>query len=167
MVLPCSVMEGLAAARSNEKTGCFIEEQSITGRRVVAHARGRAPLEAVSKFETGGELHQTRVAAERLIGLAEYAAVRNQVQVRRVAIPELNVVDVPGNILRMVEDVERLRRDLELLALGDGELLLELNVEVVDRFEGHGIAATVGESAGPGDDVAGVGIRRNIGDRTR
>src|SRR6516162_1048274 len=119
------------------------------------------------ELESGGQLHCSRIAAEYLIWFTKDRITRDQINVRAIAIVKLDVAEIPRNILRMIEQVERLSGKLELVPFFECELLFALDVPVVDGSERHGVAAAVCQSAETSNDVLSIGVDRDVSDRTR
>src|SRR5205085_2042626 len=86
--------------------------------------------------------------------------------IRRVA-KRSNIIEQPGNKLRMVEGVQHLSPEHELIALGKVESLQQTQINVVDGRQLQRVATSVGQRAPSCSDVPGVSVFGQIADEVR
>src|SRR5258708_2516822 len=112
--------------------------------------------------DLGGKLHGTSVVEELLLRPIEAGATGRLEAVARCVAGRVDVVNGSGDVLCVVEDVERLRAELERIVLLHRDPLEGREIKVVDRTDGKGVTSAVRQSAGTGLDVVGVGVDGSV-----
>ena len=96
--------------------------------------------------------------------IEELVAGDQEAAAHQIGREQAHVREIAADELRMVEQVECLRADLEAVLLGEIQALQQSEVEVVDMVERQRIAAAVGTCAQRRLDVARVGVVGDVGD---
>src|SRR5450755_1702093 len=108
-------------------------------------------------------LNSSGIAVVELIEAPEEGIVGNQVIARINKAIGSNITNGTAGKLRMVEEVDNLRADVERISLAEAKPLLDAEIDVIGRLEREGIPPAVGQCAGAGDDVTGIRIVGHIG----
>jgi hypothetical protein len=116
------------------------------------------------KLESCRKLQETFVAGELQIRVTKRRVVRQKVVVYGVAVMELDIVEVTGNVLRVIEDVEGLDTDFEFTDLSEIECLLHLKVDVVDTAQRHRLASAGSKRSRPSYNILRIGVKRHVSD---
>src|SRR6266576_2206121 len=122
----------------------------------------RAPLlrlvDVGLEGDLGGKLHGTSVVEELLLRPIEGCASSRLEAVASGVAGRVDIVNGSGDVLCVVEDVERLSAKLERIVLLHRDPLEGRKIKVVDRTDRKRITAPVRECALAGLDVGGVGV---------
>jgi len=111
-----------------------------------------------SKDEAGDELKGSGVAGEDAGEVVEGAGAGDQESADAGERGEVDVIQLAGDKLGMIKDVESLHAKLKVRRFADGELLDQGHIEIINRVDAQGIAAGIAERAQAGGDITGVGI---------
>src|SRR5450432_710228 len=113
------------------------------------------------------QLKRARVAGEEVVDISEAGRARDQeVTADGRCRKGLNVGKVAAGELRVIQQIEELRAEIQVDALGETDLLHERGVDVVGPAERERIAAAIGLRTQAGHDVPGIGIVRHVGNDT-
>ena len=114
--------------------------------------------------DLGGKLHGTSVVEELLLRPIEGCTIDRLEAVACGVAGRGDIINGSGDVLCVVEDVERLSAELERIVLLHRDPLEGRKIKVVDRTDRKRITAPVRECALAGLDVVGVGVDGGVAD---
>src|SRR5712664_3980194 len=114
------------------------------------------------------QLHRSRITRELRCRMVEVGTLRPQnVDLRAGKTNGRDVVQKSRNVLRVVEEIERLCLEFDLEPFRDGESLQGGDIDVVDGIQLQRVAARGGKSTKPSLNVLRVRIFRSVRDDVR